>query len=224
MNQLSKDLIFLLSTYLGYQGTINLCQSGISCSGIWEYKLWEEFKEKSEDPERRYLELFTIDLSNQAKNSVTDDPRIMDLTKKIKTLKKERKKLEKEIANTRDIARKESYDLDRIYLRKYGHTVNITITPDKVSQLITILRQGDCTIVLEFLNQSVTPNTLLRIEIIDKNRVIYVFFVVNCHKKLEFTWGSGSSDYEFRDLPSGLRNLATKLVISGKTINKIFSL
>lgn len=41
MNLLPKDLLFLLSTYLGYEGTVNLCHY-INCQGIWSYKLNHE--------------------------------------------------------------------------------------------------------------------------------------------------------------------------------------
>lgn len=133
MDLFPKDLIFVVSSYLGYIDTVTLLHLNLSLRGIWDYKLEKEFNIKSPDAEKTYPVIYEEQLElNFEKIKNGTNPQIKEINRKIEKLKKQKTILSNKVYNELKIIRKNN-------LLKSLNYFPINITAKNWSHLLKVI-------------------------------------------------------------------------------------
>lgn len=224
MDQLPRDLIFLLSTYLGYEGTIKLCQSGLSCAGIWEYKLQVEFNYADPDPQRKYLQLYDLKLRRIRRDlNFLQDLEYQEIDKIIKELTERKVKIQQEYEKRSKQLEKQIYNLDKTYLVQYGHKVTLILTAREFTRLNNVLQKDDISLLFNFIGKY-PAGTLLQVIKADGREILYIFISINQYGDYIFNYNiTDCTTFFVSDLPQNLVRLIQKLKLSEEEVQKIFN-
>lgn len=213
MNQLPKDLILLLCSFLDYKETHNLDGLDILPSNIWEYKLWNEFKEKSKNPERSYLETYISQLSTNPWNK---DSRFLEIEKLIRELQKEKNQIYNNYVD-------QSTQLLKEHLTKYGTRVRITLNNLQKDQLLDAVKDHKIKEVFQILGQDYPLATFL--EIVNKEQIILYIFITIKDGELKISSSTPiMPNFDIINLPFEFINLINDLNINIGEAKKIFNL